>query len=716
MSIRNKLGWFRVGAAIPEVRVADPDFNARTIISLVNRAWENDISVLIFPELFLTGYSLGDLVHQRILLERTLMNISYIARNTNVVPTIFSFGAPLCVEGNQLLNCAITVYRGKILGIVPKSYLPSYSEFNDRRYYTSGIDCSVNNFTIDGVDVPLGRILFRSARYKDFVLATEICEDMWAPVSPGTLAALEGATIIGNLSASTAGIGKHVQRHKLCVSHSLRSVCAYLYCSSGMGESSADLAWESSAIICENGTCLADKRYLQPKEVTSDIVFADIDCEYLNLHRLRASHFNTTKRMLGIQNNNFKTVIFDEVSKMYPSSKLQNLESSSSYNTHDFVTKHTVSPFPFIPIDNKDDNFVHEVFNIQSRALLHKINISGITKSVIGVSGGIDSTYTLLLTVFIYKMAGLPISNITACILPAFGTSDKTYNNSIKLAKALGVNIIEVNMEEACKVMMRDIGHPGEYGDIYSHASNITYENIQAGARTSFLFRLANLSQAIVLGTSDLSEIALGWCTYGVGDHMSHYNINCSLPKTAMIYIISMIAKRTQYFLKDAPDDLSNIIIDILGTDISPELVPINDGSPQKTEDTIGPYVLHDFFLYYTIRNCYTPTKLVWLATYVFSKSDVIFDSDITDIIDSMKQYGHYTKFSYEEILKWLKVFYTRFFLYSQFKRSVSPDGPKIYEHIGLSPRSLWRVPTDICSKIWMNEIDNMIRDSQLKN
>jgi len=664
-------GFIRTALCSPEVRVSDPAFNAKSTVSLARRAAANNAVFALFPELGLSAYSNEDLFHQDALLKGVLDSIEYIAEATEHLNIILVIGAPLQVD-SFLFNTAVVLYRGKIRGVAVKSYLPNYREFYESRQFSPAEDARSRTISICGQkNIPFGsHLLFRIENFRHFTFFIEICEDVWVPIPPSSLASLAGATVIGNLSASNIVVGKSEYRHMLVASQSARSISAYLYTASGYGESTTDLAWDGHAMIYENGTFLAEsERFSRDPQIT----YGDIDLDRLAQDRMRITSFSKNARIFKEDLSHFQTISF---AIEQPEKRI--------LLTREF------SRFPYIPADpGKRDLRCYEIYNIQVQGLAKRMHSSGIDNLVIGISGGLDSTHALIVAARTVDLLGLPRSNIKAYTMPGFATSDMTYQNAMNLMKALGVEANEIDIRPSCMQMFRDIGHPFAEGrKVY----DITFENVQAGERTSHLFRIANLRKALVVGTGDLSELALGWSTYGVGDHMSHYNVNASVPKTLIQHLIRWVVRSGQF-----DDETGNILTEILDTEISPELIPgdRNDTPAQKTEETIGPYELQDFNNYYITRYGYLPTKVAFMAYCVWRDKTKGLWPDIPD--DRRNEYG------IGDIKRWLQVYLYRFFKISQFKRSCIPNAPKIGSGGSLSPRGDYRAPSDSEATVWLD-------------
>ncbi len=674
-------GFVRAAVCIPFVRVSDPAYNGERTLGLARRASEMGAAVALFPELGLSAYSDDDLFHQDALLEATLEALGQLVAGSRDLSPVLLVGAPLRFEA-KLFNCAVAIYRGEILGVTPKTYLPNYREFYEKRQFTSGRDAVRCEVDLLGQHVPFGNdLIFEAANVPNFILHAEICEDVWTPIPPSTWAALAGATVLLNLSASNITIGKADYRRELCASQSGKCVAAYLYSAAGPGESTTDLAWDGQALIYENNEKLAEaKRFPQDEQ----IIAADIDLERLAQDRMRLTSFHDTtgdyrERLRAIRRVPFEFQIPQGVTGL----------------------KRTVERFPFVPDDPaKRDERCYEAYNIQVHGLMKRLQSTGIAKIVIGVSGGLDSTHALIVAARTMDRLGLPRENILGYTMPGFATSDVTLENALALMDALGISSQQIDIKPSCLQMMRDLGHPFINGQpVY----DITFENVQAGERTSHLFRLANFHNGLVLGTGDLSELALGWCTYGVGDQMSHYNVNASVPKTLIQHLIRW-AIGTALF----DEQTSAILQSILNTEISPELVPHSGddkGTPaQSTQEKIGPYELQDFNLYYITRYGLRPSKVAFLSSAAWRDKEA---GDWPDAIAAEKR----NEYDLATIKKWLRLFLWRFFQTSQFKRSAIPNGPKVGSGGSLSPRGDWRAPSDSESAPWLKELDDNVPD-----
>ncbi len=670
-------GFARVAVGVPECKVADPAFNAAQTIALAQQAAQGGAVLVAFPELGLSAYTCDDLFHQKALLDACEAALDQVARATAELDIAVIVGAPLRVA-HQLYNCAVVIAGGRILGVVPKSFLPNYSEFYEARQF-SAADCAVaTEIRLLDQTVPFGaELLFQMEKLPLFQFHVEICEDVWVPIPPSSFAALAGATVLVNLSASNIVVGKSAYRHQLVAQQSARCLAAYMYTSAGRGESSTDLAWDGQALIYENGELLGEsERFLNE----SHLLFADVDLERLSRERMHQTTFGQSARRHRDEVRQFRLV---------PVPVAAPLEDA------ELPLERRVARFPYVPADaRRRDERCKEVYNIQVQALAQRLSASGMSKVVIGISGGLDSTHALLVCAQAMDTLGLPRANILAVTMPGFATSTRTLQQARQLMAVVGCTASEVDIRPSCLQMLKDLGHPYAEGQpVY----DITFENVQAGERTNHLFRIANFNNAIVIGTGDLSELALGWCTYGVGDHMSHYSVNASVPKTLITHLVRWVAESGRLGETGAA-----VLLDVLGTDVSPELVPGgDDGKPtQKSEDTIGPYELQDFNLYYTLRYGFAPTKVAFLALAAWRDRDA----------GAWPEGGHVARNQYDlaAIKRNLKIFLDRFFRLSQFKRTCVPNAPKVGSGGSLSPRGDWRAPSDSESVVWMRDADRI--------
>lgn len=669
----------RVAVASPRCRVADPAFNAGETIKLARQAAEQGAVLAAFPELGLSAYTCDDLFHQRALLDAVVAALGTIVEESRTLPLALIVGMPLRVN-HVLFNCAVVVAGGRILGAVPKSFLPNYGEFYEMRQFNPSENTAVTEIDLLGQRVPFGPDqLFQLDEQPLFRFHVEICEDVWVPVPPSSFAALAGATVLVNLSASNVVVGKSGYRHQLVGQQSARCLAAYLYTSAGLGESTTDMAWDGQSLIYEKGDMLAQSERFRDD---SHIIYGDVDLERLSTERMHATTFAQSVRRHA-----------DEVAKF----RIQGVALPLPRD-RDLPLARTVERFPYVPADGRRrDERCTEVYNIQVQALLQRLQASGHQKVVIGISGGLDSTHALLVCAKAMDRLGLPRTNILAYTMPGFATSERTLDQARKLMQVVGCTAHEIDIRPSCIQMLKDLGHPYAEG---KEEYDVTFENVQAGERTSHLFRLANHHHAIVIGTGDLSELALGWCTYGVGDHMSHYNVNASVPKTLISHLVRWVADTKQL----GDDGGSDVLIAVLETEISPELVPgktgtgKEEGKPaQVTENFIGPYELQDFNLYYTLRYGFAPPKVAFLAYSAWRDRNV----------GPWPEGGSPARNEYDlaAIKKNLGIFLWRFFKTSQFKRSCVPNGPKVGNGGSLSPRGDWRAPSDSEAVVWMDAL-----------
>ena len=635
-------GFIKVASAIPKVKVADCRHNVVEIIHLIGKAATSGVQIVVFPELSITGYTCGDLFLQQTLQEEALSGMLEIAERTAHLDILSIVGLPVVI-GQQLLNVAAVIQQGHILGLVPKSYLPNYKEFYEQRWFTSAFDNPLQTCDIQGIQIPVGNDLLFST--SEVTFGIEICEDLWAPVPPSSYLAMQGAEIIFNLSASDECVGKHKYLRNLISQQSGRLIAGYVYSSCGFGESSTDVVFSGNAFICENGSflCEANRFNYEPQLLIGDI---DVDC--LRNERLTNTTFKACRN--HITQSSLRMIMAKPLTKIGK------------------LLHRTISPHPFIPDSEDYDETCNEVISIQCAGLAKRITHTQAKSVVVGISGGLDSTLALLICIRTFDRLGLDRKGIIAITMPGFGTTRRTYINAVKLIETLGCSLKEIDIKEACRVHLKDIGHPKELRDT-------VYENTQARERTQILMDIANQNNGFVIGTGDLSEIALGWSTYN-GDHMSMYGVNSGVPKTLVKYLVQWIADNK------TDSALRTILLDIISTPVSPELLPSgeNEEIEQRTEDVVGPYELHDFFLYHFIRYGATPQRILDMAILAFVGS---YDETI--------------------IKHWLSVFIHRFFA-QQFKRSCMTDGPKVGS-VSLSPRGDWRMPSDACSKLWLDKI-----------
>ncbi|HVO08847.1 MAG TPA: NAD(+) synthase [Burkholderiaceae bacterium] len=652
--------FVRLAVATPAVRVADPAFNAQATVTLMRRADESHALLALFPELGLTGYSCEDLFHQQALEHACIDALRELLLASREIATIAVVGLPVAVEG-ALFNCAAVLHRGQLLGVVPKSYLPNYREFYERRQFAPAAVAQREAIDLCGQrDVPFGtRLLFRPRGQPLAMFHVELCEDLWVPIPPSSHAALAGATLLLNLSASNATIGKADYRRDLVTGQSARCIAAYAYAAAGFGESTTDLAWDGHALVAENGTLLGESRRfsMEPQLLT-----ADVDLDRLLQDRAQQTSFADAAHAHRDAVRGHRVIDIDFA---LPTGEV-------------LLPTRVPDRFPFVPSDAARRNErCEEVMAIQTQGLAQRMRGAGIERLVIGVSGGLDSAHALLVCASAVDRLGLPRSSIHACTLPGFATSERTLDQARRLTAAVGATAHEIDIRPACRQLLRAIGHGhSDERPLYDRV----FENVQAGERSNHLFRLAGLHGAMVVGTSDLSELALGWCTYGIGDHMAHYHVSASVPKTLIQYLVRWSAESAH---TDAA--LSRVLLDVLATQISPELVPGREG-PASSEATVGPYELQDFTLYYTLRFGYRPAKVAFLAWLAW------------------REHGH----DIASIKHWLRVFVQRFFQGSQYKRSCIANGPKVGSGGALSPRGDWRAPSDATARVWLDDVEEI--------
>jgi NAD+ synthase (glutamine-hydrolysing) len=638
-------GFARMAVATPLVRVGDPRYNLDATLELMREAARERAVLAVFPELGLSAYTCDDLFHQQALVDSAEDALAELLRKTKTLPLAALVGLPVAIDG-LLYNCAALVCQGRLAGVVPKIYLPNYREFYEGRQFTPGDTARCKDLRLAGQTAPFGAdLVFRFPELRGFVLHVEICEDLWVPTPPSSFAALAGATVIANLSASNVVVGKEGYRHQLVGNQSARCLAAYLYSAAGLGESTTDLAWDGHALIYENGTLVGESRRFAD---APQLAIADVDLERLLADRMRQNTFGAA----AVRNADrvFRTV---EVALPVPTGKL--------------LLERRIERLPYVPSDPRTrDARCEEVYRIQVQGLVTRMRATGTRRLVIGVSGGLDSTQALIVCARAMDELKLPRANILAYTMPGFATSTRTKSQAWQLMRAVGATAEEIDIRPACLQMLKDIGHAFAKG---KKVYDITFENVQAGERTSHLFRLANFHGGMVVGTGDLSELALGWATYGVGDHMSHYNVNASVPKTLIQFLIAWVAESGEFGA-----DVKRALHRVLETEISPELVP----GRQSSEASVGPYELQDFHLYYILRFGYSPAKVAFLAWHAWRG-----------------------KYKLPAIRKWLGVFLKRFFQ-NQFKRSAIPNAPKVGSGGSLSPRGDWRAPSDASASAWL--------------
>ncbi len=669
-------GFVRVAVGVPRVRVADPVFNAAQTIDLLAKASAAGAAVVVFPELGLSAYTCDDLFHQQSLLDATEAALRSIVEASREHAALAVVGLPLRV-GHGLYNCAAAVQGGRLLGVVPKSYLPNYGEFYEARQFQPAGHALEKTVVVGGDAVPFGNdLLIEATNRPGFVLHIEICEDLWVPIPPSSHAALAGATLLLNLSASNITVGKAGYRHSLAGTQSARCLAAYVYSSAGTGESTTDLAWDGQSLIYENGELLCESERFA---TDSHWISADVDLDRLRHERMRQTSFGQSAARFADEVRRFRRIGFE-------------LPAGSSTAP----LQRRLERFPYVPSDPRQrDARCREVYDIQVQALAQRLQASGIRKLVIGVSGGLDSTHALLVAADAMDRIGEPRSSILGVTMPGFATSGRTLDQALKLMAAIGCSAQRIDIRPSCEQMLKDIGHPASRGE---RVYDVTFENVQAGERTSHLFRLANLHHALVAGTGDLSELALGWCTYGVGDHMAHYNLNASVPKTLIRHLVRWVAESGR-----VGDAGSIVLRAVLDTEVSPELVPGDAGSDtpsQSTEDSIGPYVLHDFFLFHTVRYGFSPSKIAYLAWTAWHEREAGAWPEGPDVARA--------EYPLAEIKRHLRTFVWRFFKTSQFKRSCVPNSPKVGSGGSLSPRGDWRAPSDGEAAVWLADLDRI--------
>ncbi|MBF6131907.1 NAD(+) synthase [Nocardia otitidiscaviarum] len=671
-------GFARVAVAVPRVRVADPAYNAEQTLGLARQAAERGAVLTVFPELGLSSYTADDLFHQDALDDAVGAALARIVADSVDIATVLVVGAPVRTQG-RLFNCGIVIQAGRVLGAAPKSYLPNYREFYEKRQYAAARESLDDHITIAGQRVPFGDdLLFQAANVPGFVAHLEICEDGWVPLPPSGFAALAGATVLVNLSASNIVIGKADYRRELCTSHSARYMAAYLYSAAGHGESTTDMAWDGQALICENGNLLAEgERFAaQPQLVTADI----------DLHRLAADRLRMTS---------FADNVHDHRDRLR---RFRRIELGLPVPAGAVPLRREIPRFPYVPADPASRNErCAEVHHIQVEGLSTRMAATGSQRVVIGVSGGLDSTVALIVAAKTMDRLGLPRSNVLAYTMPGFGTSTRTLEDARRLMRAVGATAHEIDIRPSSTQMLRDLGHPAAEG---APQYDVTYENVQAGDRTSHLFRLANMHRALVVGTGDLSELALGWCTFGVGDHMAHYSVNASVPKTLVKFLVAWTIDTD-----GLGAEASEVLKSILATEISPELIPGDSDAPaQSSEATVGPYELQDFHLYHLLRFGDRPSRIAYLARHAWGDRARGRWPDLIPA-DQRNEYDLAT------IKHWLGEFLHRFVQTSQFKRSTLPNAPKVGSGGSLSPRGDWRAPSDASAAAWLDELHRNVPD-----
>jgi NAD+ synthase (glutamine-hydrolysing) len=666
-------GFARVAACVTTSSVADPRANTAAILNAANACHDQSVAVAVFPELCLSGYAIEDLVMQDPLLDAVEQGLASIVGASTALMTVLTVGAPLR-HGARIHNCAVVIHRGRVLGVVPKTYLPTYREFYEGRHFASGAGIVGETIAIGAMRAPFGvDLLFEAEDVAGLTIGIEICEDMWIPVTPASELALAGCTVLVNLSGSPITIGRARSRALLCQSTSARCLAAYVYAAAGAGESTTDLAWDGQTSIYENGALLAEgERFRQGGQMT----LADVDLDLLRQERASMGTFDDNRRQ---REASFRKITFP-------------LKPPIS----DIGFLRTVERFPFVPSDESLlEHDCYEAYNIQVAGLVQRMRAIGSKRVVIGVSGGLDSTHALIVAAKAVDLLGLPRSNILAYTMPGFATGSESKTNALALMRSLQTSSQELDIRATATQMLKDIGHPFGRGEpVY----DITFENVQAGLRTDYLFRLANHHGGIVIGTGDLSELALGWCTYGVGDQMAHYNVNAGVPKTLIQHLIRWVIASKQF-----SDEVNRTLASILAAEISPELVPVEPGEkPQSTEASVGPYELQDFNLFYTLRYGFRPSKIAFLALHAWHDAakgewPPAFPTD------------RRRAYALADIRRWLEVFLRRFFAFSQFKRSAMPNGPKVSAGGSLSPRGDWRAPSDASAAAWLEDLERNV-------
>ena len=665
-------GFVRVATATPASRTADVAFNLAGVLAEARRAHAAGVDLVVYPELTLSSYAIDDLMLQQALLDAVEDALAQLIAHSADLAPVLIVGAPLRRAG-KLYNCALAIAGGQVLGVVPKSYLPNYREFYEKRYFAHGRGCRDLWIGVAGEEVPFGTdLVFAANNLPGFAFGMEICEDFWAPQPPGTLAALAGALIVANLSASPVTIGRADDRHLHCRASSTRGLCAYAYSASGHGESTTDLAWDGQGVIYELGDLMAQSARF---DLTPELCIVDIDTARIAAERLRNQTFADAAEAAGHPADTYRKVLFEHAGAPGDKGLIR-----------------PVARFPFVP-DRREklDEDCFEAFNIQVDALMRRIQSTSAKSLVIGISGGLDSTHALIVAAKACDRLGLPRTFIRGYSMPGFGTSDHTRGNAHLLMEAMEITAGEIDIRPAALRMLEDIGHAFASGE---PVHDVTFENVQAGLRTDYLFRLAGQHGGFVLGTGDLSELALGWCTYGVGDHMSHYGINAGVPKTLIQYLIRWVIASGQF-----TEACGHVLDAILNTEISPELVPPGaDGAMQSTESLVGPYELNDFFLHHIIRYGQSPSKVAFLAWHAWQAEDEgLWPAGFPD--------AEKRAYDLATIAHWLDKFCARFFGFSQFKRSALPNGPKVSSAGALSPRGDWRAPSDAVASVWRREL-----------
>jgi NAD+ synthase (glutamine-hydrolysing) len=665
-------GFVRVAACTVPVTVADPAANTDAVLAQARAAHDEHVAVAVFPELALSGYAVDDLFLQETLLEAVEQGLARIvAQSVDLLPVLV-VGAPLA-HGNRVLNCAVVVHRGRVLGVAPKSYLPTYREFYEHRWFAPGDDRAGSSIRVAGQDAPFGPdLLFAATDVPDLVVHVEVCEDMWVPVPPSAVAALAGATVLLNLSGSPITVARAEDRRLLVRSASARCLAAYVYAAAGQGESTTDLSWDGQTMVYEVGDLLAESERFPDGPRAS---VADVDLGRIRQTRRQVGTFDENRRAHAARTDAFRRVGFE-------------LGAPGG----DTGLRRKVDRYPFVPDDPERLALdCYEAYNIQVSGLEQRLHAIGHPKVVVGVSGGLDSTHALVVAARAMDRLGRPRSDIHAFTLPGFATGERTKGYATRLATSLGVTFEEIDITPAARQMLDDLDHPYSRGEpVY----DVTFENVQAGLRTDYLFRLANHRGGIVLGTGDLSELALGWCTYGVGDQMSHYNVNAGVPKTLVQHLIRWVAGSGE-----VSEETADVLREIVAQEITPELVPDQEGvKPQATEDSVGPYALQDFTLFHVVRHGFRPSKIAFLAWHAWR--DAGHGEWPPGFPDDLR-----VEYDLATVRRWLEVFVRRFFA-NQFKRSALPNGPKVSAGGTMSPRGDWRMPSDASAAAWLAEIE----------
>jgi NAD+ synthase (glutamine-hydrolysing) len=668
----HKHGFVRIACATPRASVGDVTANVDAILAQAREGASEGANLILYPELSVSSYAIDDLHLQDAMLDAVEAGVARLLAESSDLAPVLLVGAPLRRAG-RLYNCALVIARGRLLGVVPKSFLPNYREYYEKRWFAPGVGLTDLSISVAGVEAPFGtNLIFAATDLPGFIFHVEICEDYWAPLPPSTFGALAGALILCNLSASNITIGKARERALLSAAQSARCIAAYAYSAAGPGESTTDLAWDGQAMVHELGEMLGETTRFgdAPK-----LLYADVDVQRLCLERIRNGTFNDGAAAAG-----------------HPETRFLKVDFAHRPAAADIGLKRRVSRFPFVPDDAaRLDEDCYEAFNIQVEGLAKRLRATGGKHFVIGISGGLDSTHALIVAAKACDRMGLPRSTILGYTMPGFATGDATKGNAWALMTALGITGHEIDIRPAANQMLADMEHPFAGGEpLY----DVTFENVQAGLRTDYLFRLANHHGGMVVGTGDLSELALGWCTYGVGDQMSHYAANCGVPKTLIQYLIRWCVETDQF-----DPETDRILNAILDTEISPELVPADaTGAIQSTESRIGPYALNDFFLHYVVRYGLPPSKIAFLAWHAWRDAAV---GEWPVAFPEVKKVGY----DLPTIRHWLESFLFRFFQISQFKRSAIPNGPKVSAGGALSPRGDWRAPSDGTARVWLEEL-----------